>query len=205
MAKLNELLRDLGRALEGGDLEQVASVRRTIVEAHEGTKEGAEAAYKLALDALFRQKDGDRAAELLRIAGKSKVEEWSLPARVSLGLLLLRQGKHQQAAFELRKVAALKPPTLLTAQAQGFLVMALYEQKNGKEAQRIRGEQLKTLGGLTQSQEPTEAAMAHLLLGLEHKFDGQRADAKKHLHAAVESGRLPKDELAMAQAALAEV
>lgn len=205
MAKLTELLRDLGRALEGGDLDQVAAVRRTIVETHEATQEGAEAAYKLALDTLFRQRDPDRAAEYLRIAGKSKVDQWSLPARVSLGLLLLRQGKHQQAAFELRKVAALKPPTVLTAQAQGFLVLALYEQKNGKEAQRIRGEQLKTLEGLTRSAHPPEAALAQLMLGLEYKFDGQRAEAKRHLTAAVDSGQLPKEDLGLAQKALSEV
>jgi tetratricopeptide (TPR) repeat protein len=205
MATLAELARDLDRALELGDLDQASGVRALIAEQHPETPAAAEARFKLGLDALFRQRDPDRAAAHLREAAKAKDARWSQQARISLGLLLLRQGKHQQAVFELRRAAAARPPTVVAAQAAGFVAGALREARQAKEAERARTEQLRLLEGLTASVDPAEAAYAHLLLGVEHKHDGQRALARKHLQAAITGGALPPAERAHAEKALREL
>ena len=105
MASLKDLERDLARALKAGDLDQIASVRRTIASGFADTPAAAEANYRLGLDLLFRTKNVDEAAAHLREAAKTKAAPWSIAARVSLGLVMLRQGKAQQAIFELRRVA----------------------------------------------------------------------------------------------------
>ena len=147
----------------------------------------------------------DRAAELLRAAAKTKDPAWSPPARVSLGIVLMRQQKAQQAVFELRRVAGNKKQDLLSAQAWGLIVLAHREQNNQKEAERARQEQLKLLERLSKTAPEAEAALAHLTLGLERKHDGERAPARKHIEAALASGRLPKDEAAIARAALEDL
>lgn len=205
MTSLAELNRDLERALQGGDLDQVASVRRAISAQFPDAEEGAEASYKLGLDALFRGRDLEAAAEHLRGAAKAKSARWSHPARLSLGLVLLRQKKPQQAVFELRRVAGLRPPTLLAAQAAGFLEIALREGKQAKEAEKARAQLFELLGAVAGGSDAEEAAHAHLLLGLEHKFDGRRQEAKRHLAQAAESALLPAEERARAAAALKEV
>lgn len=205
MASLKELQRDLERALEAGDADQVASVRRTIAGGFSGSPAAAEASYKLGLDALFRAKNPDEAAKHLREAAKAKVPSWSLAARVSLGILLLHQGKPQQALFELRRAAGVKPPSIESAQAAGFIVIALREIGNGKEAERARATQLDMLRGLVNREEEETRALAHFMLGMEHKFDGERAPAKQHLEAALALAALPDDARSTAQSAMQDL
>jgi tetratricopeptide (TPR) repeat protein len=205
MASLKDLERDLKRALEAGDLDRVASVRRTIASGFADTPAGAEASYKLGLDQLFRAKNVGEAEKLLRDAAKSKAAPWSAAARVSLGILMLRQGKAQQAIFELRRVAGIKPPTIHSAQAAGFVVLALKESGNATEAERARKTQLEILGALIKSGEAETAALAHQMLGMEHKFAGERAKAKEHLSKALASAALPPDERRSAEAAMEDL
>jgi tetratricopeptide (TPR) repeat protein len=204
MATLLELERDLERALKLGDLDQIASVRRTIAGAHTDTPAGGEASYKLGLDALFRRKNLDEAAEHFRGALKSK-SPWSAAARTSLAIVQLKQGKVQQAMLELRKVASASPPTIAGAYAQGLLVIALREAKLAKEAERAHDNHKKMLARVAETASGEDKALAHLLLALEHKFDGERDPAKKNLQAALSSKALSPDDQARAQAALAEV
>lgn len=163
----------------------------------------AHAGYLVGLEILFREKDMPRAAEALRQAVRLKQEPWSAMARVSLGTLLLRMGKAQQGMFELRKAAS--NPTLLGAQAQALLADALSGSRKGEEADKVRTEMQDRLQKLTASQDPAESAYAHLMLGMELKLDGRRADAKRHLEAALAAGALPEAETETAQAALKEV
>lgn len=205
MASLKELERDLDRALEAGDPEQVASVRRTIAGGFPGSPAAAEASYKLGLDQLFRAQNPDEAAKLLREATKAKAPPWSLAARVSLGILLLHQGKPQQALFELRRAAGVKPPSIESAQAAGFVVIALREIGNGKEAERARATQLEMLRALVKRDDDETRALAHFMLGMEHKFDGERAPAKQHLEAALALEALPADARATADQAMQDL
>jgi tetratricopeptide (TPR) repeat protein len=204
MTKLQDLERDLERALKSGNLDQVASVRRTIAEGHPDTAAGGEASYKLGLDTLFRKRNADEAAELFRKAIKSK-SQWAAAARISLAIVMLRQGKTQQAMFELRKLASANPPTIAAAYAQGLLVVALRESNQGKDAERIHGEHKKMLAKLTEVANGEDQALAHLMLGLEHKFDGERDLAKTHLEQAIRLKALAPEDLARAEAALSEV
>ena len=205
MAKLEALLSDLSRALEAKNEDTAASVRRTIAEAYPETPEGAEARYKLGLAALYRAQDLDLAAQHFREATKAKQKVWSACARTSLGLVLLRQGKHQQAVFELRRAAAPRPADLMVAQAASMLVMALAEMGNTKESARARTQQLEILDTLAKSDEPQTAAIAQFYRGMEHKFDGERGPAKALLSAALAAELLPTDERAVAERALAKL
>lgn len=204
MATLSELSGRLERALAAGDLDLVARERAAIAVAFPESEQGAEAAYKLGLDALYRRRDLEAAALQMRAAAKVKGVYGAL-ARSALGLILLRQGKAQQAIFELRKVASTTPPTIVSASAYGLLVYALRETKQLKEGERARVEHKRVLAKLTESANAEDAALAHFQLGVEHKFDGDRALAKRHLQAATQGSALPARERALALAALAEV
>lgn len=206
MAALKELLSDLARALDANDLAAAAAVRRTIVDNHPDAAEAAEAGFKLGLHLLFKEKDLDAASVALRAAAKAKHPVWSPQARISLGQILMRQGKHQQAVFELRRVAGSTKPTLVSAQAAGLVVIALREAKKGPEAERARAQYLDTLERLTKADLPgVERALAQHMLALEHKHDGQRRLAKPLLEAALASGALPQAERAQAEQALKEL
>jgi Flp pilus assembly protein TadD len=139
----------------------------------------------------------------MRAAAKGK-GQWATLARSALGMVLLRQGKHQQAVFELRKVASVTPPTVLSAHGWGLVVYALRESKNMKEAERARGEHKKVLIKLTQSKSPEDAAIGNFMLGMEYKFDGDRTLAKQHFTTAL-AGPLPGPERLQCEAALKEV
>ena len=52
------------------------------------------------------------------------------------------------------------------------------------------------------STEDDVASLAHYMLGMELKFDGDRADAKNHLKLAVERGGLAPEEQERVQEAL---
>lgn len=206
MAELKDLLRDLTRALEANDHAASAAVRRTIVENHGGQPEAAEAGFKLGLHLLFKERDIDGAVSVLRGAAKAKHPVWSPQARISLGQLLMRQGKHQQAVFELRRVAGSTQATLVSAQAAGLVVIALREAQQGPQAERARAQYLDILERLTDGEgSDVERALAQHMLGLEHKHDGRRDLARPLLAAALESGALPKDEHAQAERAIAEL
>lgn len=201
---LKDLERDLARALEKNDLDAAASVRRTLVQAHGETEAGAEASYKLGLDALFRQRNMDAAAECFRTATKVK-SAWSLMARSALAMVLLRQGKAQQAVFELRRVAGTTPPTLISASAWGLLVLALKESKQLKEVEKARGEHMKALARLADTAAGEDRALASFMLAMEHKYNGEREPAKKYMLRALEGTALPAEERRQAQAALKEL
>jgi hypothetical protein len=120
-------------------------------------------------------------------------------------MILLKQGKTQQALFELRKVAGTTPPTIISASAWGLLVVALRETNQPKEAARARTEHKRVLTRLTGSTVPEDAAIAHFMLGMEYKFDGERALAKKHFETALKGNALPEREKSQAEEALKEV
>lgn len=203
MASLEDLRRDLDRALAAKHEDNVAAVRTTIAESFPETPEGARARYELGLAALYRDKDLEAAANHFREAAKAKQKTWSHSARTSLGLVLLSQGKLQQAVFELRRAASATPPNLLVAQAAGMLHGALVQMGNKAEAQRARAQHLKILDDLTKHEDAPTAALARFLRGMEHKFEGERGPAKKLLTAALEGGHLPPDERSSAERALA--
>lgn len=201
---LADLERDLARALDAADPERVVAVRRLIVDQHPDTPAAAEAAFRLGLEALFRRGDLDAAVEELRRAVKVKAAPFTTAARVSLGLALYRQGKVQQAVFELRKAAGQKPPVLESAQALSFIVMIQRQTGAGAEADRSRAELMKALEQIAKAASPQEASMAHLWLGVEHKSDGRRDLAKKHLTLAL-SGALPSDMTDVCKGLIAEL
>ncbi len=205
MATLEALTGDLERALALQDFDTAAAVRRSIAQLFPETPAGAEANYKLGLDALFRHRNLDSAAEHFRAATKAKAPMWGVPARVSLGLVLLRQSKPQQAIFELRRVASVEPPIALSAQAAGMVVVALLEQGKGPEADRARQQHRRILERLTKQEPGVERAVGQFMLGIEKKFDGDRAGAKAALQAALELEHLPDEYRTQAEKALAEL
>lgn len=191
MPTLDDLAADLRRALELGDLGRVSGARQAITAAFPESEAAAEAHYKLGLEALFLQGDLAAAAEHFRAAAKVKAGSWGQAARTSLGITLYREKKSQQAVFELRKAAAQKPPNLAAAQALSIVVTIFRDEKNAKEADRARAEQLKVLEQVAKSADPADAGMASFLLGVEHKFDGQRDLARKAFEAALAKGLDP--------------
>lgn len=201
---LDALKKDLDRAIKGGDPEKIAAAWSAIAKSHPDTPDGGDASYRLGLDSLFRGKNMDQAAEHFRTAAKTKGPH-ALSARSSLGMILIRQGKEQQGIFELRKVAGVTPPTILSVSAWGLLVLAFTELRKTQEAARAHTEHKRALEKLIQSKTPEESALAQYMLGMEHKIDGERAIAKRHIEAAIASKALPKAELALATAALAEL
>jgi len=84
-----------------------------------------------------------------------------------------------------------------------IVVDAFRQQKNQIEADRARGEQLKILEAVAKSADPAVAAIAEVLLGAEHKHDGQRDQAKKRLESALAKKTLDAEYTAKAQALLA--
>ncbi len=184
MVPLATLLADLTRALS--DAEQATAVRRTIVEQYPDTEAGAEAAYKLGLEALFLGRSLEQAESYFRSATKSKSAVWGPPARVSLGIVLARMGKAQQAAFELRKVIGAKPATILGAQAAAMLASVMAEQKQPKEVDKARQQAQDILKQLIEK--GPDQALAHYLMGLEKKHEGNRVLARQHLEAALAAG-----------------
>lgn len=203
-SKQAELLRDLKRAEERAEVERIEELRRRLVELFPEAPESAEASFRLGLAALLRDKDPDQAEARLRAATKSPDKALAAQARTHLGMLLFRRGKAQQAVFELRKVAARTPPDLWSAQALALVHLVFRGQGNAKEAERARAEQLKLLEKLAQGEGESQA-FAHLFLGMEHKHDGRRDPAKRHLQAAAGHPALPPAERAQAQAALREL
>jgi tetratricopeptide (TPR) repeat protein len=201
---LDALKKDLDRAIKAGDPDKIAAAWQALANSYPDTPDGGDASYRLGLDALFRGKSLDKAAELFRVALKSKGTH-ALSARSSLGLVLMRQGKHQQGVFELRKVAGTTPPTIFSISAWGLLVVAFKELGNMKEAERAHVEHKRALEKMTASKVAEDAALAHYMLAMEYKIDGERAIAKRHLEAALATKALPKAELASATAVLAEL
>jgi tetratricopeptide (TPR) repeat protein len=204
MADLADLKQDLESALTAGDEARARTVRLRIVGAYPESTEAAEASFRLGLDALFRQKAVLEAEQHLRVAAKIKQSEWSPVARLSLGLVLVRQGKLQQGVFELRRVASLKPSNLVSAQAQGFLVLAFQEARKSEEADRARTDFLRVLRELADGGQASERDLAAYMLGMEFKGLGQRDHARRELMRALK-GNLPEDTRQSAETALLDL
>lgn len=203
-AKQSDLIKDLRRAEETGDLARIEELRRRLVELFPDSSESAEANFRLGLTALLRDKNLDEAEMRLRAAAKGADKALAAQARTHLGMLLYRRGKAQQAVFELRKVAGRTPADLWSAQALALVHLVFREQGNAKEADRARAEQLKLLEQLTRGEGESQA-FAHFMLGMEHKHDGRREPAKRHLTLAEGHAALPSAEKARVKAALQEL
>jgi tetratricopeptide (TPR) repeat protein len=116
--------------------------------------------------------------------------------------VLHRLGKPQQALFELRKAAATKPPSVASATALGLAALILKDTQQPAEFERARKEQLKQLEALLKAPDPEEAALASYMLGMEYKYEGRRAEAKKYLERALASEALGPEERARVEEAL---
>ncbi|MBK8014958.1 MAG: hypothetical protein IPK13_26875 [Deltaproteobacteria bacterium] len=203
MADLKGLLSDLEHALDGNDLGLIASVRRTIADGHPETDAGAEAAYRLGLDALFLSRDLKAAEDYFRRAAKAKSPAWSPCARMSLGSVLMHAGKIQQAIFELRRIASASPPTILAIQAKGLLALAFHKNRQPKESEQARNECKAALRTMCDGSPLTpDGALAAWMLGMELKFDGDRSGARAALKRALDAELLPADAKASAERAL---
>lgn len=198
---LEPLLAELDRALAEDEREVAADLRARIMAASPGSVAGAEAAFKLGLYRLFVLRDPERAVDALRAAVRARQPPWSRPARIALAQLLLRQGKLQQAAFELRKASAEGPEDLVGIQARALLADALARLGQAIEAEAVRAalktalERLGRVGGM-------EAGIALAWLGFEHKHDGARRAAKAAFEAALNEDALPPEERAAIERAL---
>ena len=203
-AKLPDVLADLRRAEQNEDTARIDELRRKLVETFPDAPESAEASFRLGLVTLLRDGKPDEAEVRLRLGTKSSNKAVAAQARTHLGMLLHRRGKTQQAVFELRKVAGRSPPDLWSAQALALVHLVFREQGNAKEAERARAEQLKLLEQLTKGEGESQA-FAHFFLGMEHKFDGRREPAKRHLELAAKHAALPAGEKSQVQAALRDL
>ncbi|MBI2376942.1 MAG: hypothetical protein HYV07_23280 [Deltaproteobacteria bacterium] len=202
MADLEDLKKDLARALKLKDDARAAEIRRTIGDAFPDTPAGAVANFKLGLYLLMKAGQVDEAVERFRKVTTHKDKVYGPIARVTLAQVLFRQGKGQQAIFELRKAAGASPPTVTSVQAHAFLVMFLTELKKKDEAARARKDQLAALEALAARDEVEAASYGSFLLGLELAFEGKRADAKARLSGALDKGGLAEEDAAQARAAL---
>ena len=202
--RLKDLVRDIEHGCQTGRLELVAELRSKLVEMAPMSIEGAEAAFKLGLHQLFVERSAGSAEEAFRQAIRSGHSLWGRPARVSLGQLLFRTDRYEQASFELEKVIEDGPYDLVAVQARALLVMTYRAMKKTVEVNQLREEQKTALSKLV-SQGELEGAIAQVWLGFEYKFDGQRREAKACFEAALEDKRLPEDERASAERALASL
>ncbi len=203
-AKQADVLADLRRAEQSEDTARIEELRKKLVETFPEAPESAEASFRLGLTALLRDRDPDQAEPRLRMAIKSSNKAVAAQARLHLGMLLHGRGKVQQAVFELRKVAGRTPPDLWSAQALAMVHLVFRGQGNTKEADRARAEQLKLLEQLAQG-EGENQAFAHFFLGMEHKHDGRREPARRHLELAAQHAALPAPEKSRVQAALRDL
>jgi tetratricopeptide (TPR) repeat protein len=199
-----DILADLGRAEAAKDIARIEELRRKLVQHFPEAAEAAEAGFRLALSAMLRDRNLDEAEKYLRLALKSANKGLAAQARTHLGMLLYGRGKVQQAVFELRKVAGRASTDLWSAQALALVHLVLREQGNTKEAERARSEQLKLLEQLAKGEGEAQA-FAHFILGMEHKHDGRREPAKRHLSLAAAHPALPAGEKAQVQAALRDL
>ena len=201
-SNLKSLLQELSAGLKAQDPAKINAVRAQIGDSHPDTDEGAEANFRLGVSGLMAGQDVDEAVGRLRKAAKAKHPVWTPQARLSLGLLLKAQGKEQQAIFELRKVAGMKNPSLASAQALGFMVMMQEDAGQAEEAARTRKQHHQLLDKMVSSEEKEIASLAHYMLGMDHKYEGARAEAKAHLEQALQKGGLQEDEAARVKEAL---
>jgi tetratricopeptide (TPR) repeat protein len=145
--------------------------------------------------------DLEGAAEALRGAIRARAEPWTRTARLTLGQLLLRLGRPQQAMFELRKVAAAEPLDLEGVQALAFLSEALRAQGKGREAEALADRRRRALARRASEGGPT-GAIARAWLGFELKHAGERRPARAALEAALADPELPDAERAAVAQAL---
>jgi tetratricopeptide (TPR) repeat protein len=142
---LETLLADLQRTTAPDALR---ALRETLVRDFPQSDAAAEACYKIGLDALFRQRNAESAIGWFSAATDCKHPFWSKAARVSLGLCLFHQGKHQKAIFQLRKVGFPETPDCHSVTALSFIELIFAELGNTEEVTRtrkVRHKQLETL------------------------------------------------------------
>ena len=137
----------------------------------------------------------DDAVERFRKVTASKDKVYGPIARVTLGQLLFKQGKTQQAIFELRKAASASPPTVTSVQAHGFLVLFLKQLGKKDEHTRARKDQLEALEGLSKREDAEASSYGLYLLGLEHMHDGRKDVARARLEEALKRGGLAAEDL----------
>jgi tetratricopeptide (TPR) repeat protein len=201
-SNLEGLIKQLSAALRQKDAAVINEKRAQLGDQHPDSDAGAEANFRLGISGLMAGQDLEEAIKRLRKASKAKHPIWTPQARLSLGLLLKAQGKEQQAIFELRKVAGAKTASLSAAQALGFMVMMQEDSGNKEEASRTRKQHHDLLAKMVQSEDKEVASLAHYMLGMDHKYDGSRADAKMHLEKAIQCGGLQLEERSRVEEAL---
>lgn len=188
------------RAVEEGRLEDALRLREQWLNQAPESVEAAQAGYQAALSRLF-QDQVDRALELLREVVRTRCAPWAGMARVSLATLLLKMNKVQQATFELRKAS--NETSLTGVQAQALLAEALTASGKGQDAEKVRDAMKKRLAQLGLDG-GVDGALASLMLGMEHKRDGERSEARRHLQRALDAPELPEEHRALARQALSE-
>lgn len=159
MADLESLLNDLANLDAKTDLDGLRRVREQIIDEHPDSVAAVEAAYKVGLDLLFRERDLDGAVARFESAAKRKHPFWSAAARTSLGLCYFHQGRKQKALFELRRVAYPETPTSHSVTALAFIENIADADGGPDEARRIRKDRIKQLEQLVEISR--EAHQAH--------------------------------------------
>ena len=180
----------------------VAAELRSRLSAGEGPA-AAEASLQLGFHRLFIERDGDGAADAFRSAIRARAEPFSRSARMALAQVLLRQGKPQQAAFELRKAAEVADD-LLSVQSLALLSTALRALGRAAEAEALAERRKAALARIAPSG-GVEGAIAWAWLGFEHKYDGQRRPARTAFESALGCAALPAAERAAVEAAIADL
>lgn len=183
------------QAMRAGDEAEVRRLREAIIRDRPESPLAAECHFRLGLEALFSRRDLDAAAEHFRAAGRLKHAPWSESARLSLASILMRQGRTQQAIFELRKVVARTPESLLTAQAYGMMTLFLSQSGQTEAADRAQKAHHALLRRLqTDLASAADRASATYLLGEELLLLGQRAEALAAFESAIASGALDQTQ-----------
>ena len=148
MSEINPLLNELNALAEQGDLDGLRRVREQVVLEHSESEAYAEAAYKLGLDRLFRDRDMAGATEAFQLAIDNKHEVWSKAARTSLGICMYHRGQPQKAFFELRRVGYTETPCDHSLAALAFLEVMHQQDGDNDSADRVRSERIRQLTAL---------------------------------------------------------
>ncbi|MEO1480542.1 MAG: tetratricopeptide repeat protein [Myxococcota bacterium] len=188
MADLESLLNDLANLDAKTDLDGLRRVREQIITEHPESEAAVEAAYKVGLDLLFRERDLDAAVERFDAAAKRKHPFWSAAARTSLGLCYFHQGRTQKALFELRRVAYPDTPTSHSVTALAFIENIADREGGPDEARRVRKDRIKQLEELVEmsraAHDAHERGFYLYSLGQALKDQGEGDQAKAALEEA---------------------
>jgi tetratricopeptide (TPR) repeat protein len=121
------------------NLSELRNLRKELVECYPYSALAAESYYRLGLDALFAERNLELAREYFAHAAKLNHQPyWSATARISLALCLYHQHYHQEALFELRKVAFSKQPSLHSLNALHFIEEIYHQLGESTQVQNHR-------------------------------------------------------------------